>query len=458
VAAASEDLPVQGPLEPERAVDLLVRVAGAADAAIARSGAPVQYRSPEQLLGRDAGERSEVYSLSALLYQYLTGSVPFPHGRRRAVLFWHLHAPRPRPTALRPELPKALDEVIARGMAPDPAARHPTADALMADARKAIGTRPRARRPAPPGARAVGHRRKRLMKLAVALGLGIAAGATGFAVGGALDDPRPGDALVSAGPLRLAAPADWRRSSSRASIPLADAVVLAPVASGGARLVAGIATPEASVALLGRLRAAPRGGELVALGPTPARRYRAGHVPGLGGPITVFVAPADGGVATVACLTDGASAARAFLTGCESAAASLRLAQGGSAPAGPSRRQAAGLRRALRRLNAARSSYQSRIARSRTAGQQAAAARMLSRAHAGTARALRELALTGLAEPGARAAIGALERSTAAYRGAARAAVHRRARGYARARRSAVAADAALRRALRSLRVVGYAG
>jgi hypothetical protein len=447
---------VRGPLDPEQAHELLGRDADAPDAVVARSAMPAQYRAPERQLGRDAGERSDVYSLAALLYHHLTGSVPFPHGRGRAVLFWHLHAPRPRPSALRPQLPRALDDVIARGMAPDPVARHPTAEDFLEDARRAAdrgAALPRATPTARPE-----RRRRRVLPIAAALALVAAAGAIGFAVGGELDDGEPAAAAASAGLLRLAVPADWSRSARETSPPglrLADPIVLA---IGRQRLVAGIATPRESVALLERLRAVPRGGELVALGRTRARRYRAVKAAGLGGPITVFVAPAGAGVATVACLTDGAAAARSFLPRCERAAASLRLARGSFAPAGPSTRQASGLRRALRSLNAARSSYRSRVARSRTPRRQAAAARILAHAHAQAARSLRSLALTGLAEPGARAAIRALGRSALAYRAAARAAVHRRAGGYARARRSALAADAALRRALRSLRVVGYAG
>jgi hypothetical protein len=469
VGHALEDVLVRGPLEPERALVVLAEVADAPDAAVARSGTPLQYLSPEQLLGRDEGERSEVYSLSALLYQYLTGSVPFPHGRRRAVLFWHLHAPRPRPTDLRRELPAAIDQVIARGMARDPGARHPNARAFLEDARHALGSAPGAQiqslPPAPSAAVAArrgrgrdSRRRRASSLLPVALGLAVAAGALGFAVAGALEDP-PSPPPASAGPVRLAAPTDWRPSASPgtlAGLGLADPVVLAP-STGRARLAAGMTTPRAAVALVARLHAAPPAGELVALGRIEARRYRAARVPGLAGPATLYVAPADVGVATVACLTGGASTAGSFMSRCERVAASLRLVQGRFRPAGPSGRQAAGMRRALRRLNAARSSYRSRLARSRSAVQQAAAARTVARAHLRAGRSVRSLALTGLAQPGRRAAIGALERSAAAYRDAARAAARGESGGYARARRSALAADAALRRALGMLRVVGYA-
>jgi len=513
-----EDVLARGPLEPERALELLAPVADALDAAQARgvvhsnlqpatiridasggdravvdfssdwatrgrpprgagSEAPLQYVSPEQILGRDEGPTSGVYSLSAVLYRCLTGSVPFPHGRERAVLFWHLHAPRPRVTDLRPDLPAAIDPVLARGMATDPAARHPTARALMEDARQALGTAADVTLPA--RSRAAGHegrakhaagrprqavgrdsrRRRALISLGVVVPLALAAGALGFAVAGALDDPQPRPSLASAGPLQLAAPADWRRAvttTSPASLRLTDPLVLAPTGSQRTRLVAGIATPSASVALLARLHASPPYGELVSLGQTQARRYRAARLPGLAGPTTLFVAPADRGIATVACLAEGAPAAASFMPRCERVAGSLHLAEGQFVPAGPSGRQATDLVRAFRRLNTTRSRYRSRLDQSRAPARQARAARTLVRVHVREARALRSLALTGLAEPGGRAAIRALEDAAGAYRAAARAAIRDDRGSYAAARTSAMAADAELRRALRMLRLVGY--
>jgi hypothetical protein len=451
-----EDVLVRGPLQPERALEELGRAACAPGAAVDRSGTPLQYLSPEQLLGGDGGERSEVYSLSALLYQYLTGSPPFPQGGRRAVLFWHLHAPRPRPTAVRPELPAAVDEVVARGMTPDPAGRHPTADALLEHARQALETAPVA-----PPREPVHHGRRRRWFAPLAAGMAVAAGALGFAVAGALDDPPPRTAVASAGSLGLTAPAAWRPSRARASlfgVPLADPVALAPDSGAGGRVVAGIAPPGATVALLTRLRASPRAGEPVALERMQARRYDGVRDSGLGIPAVLYVTPVGAGLGTVACLADDAAAARSFMPRCERVAASLRVASSRSGPAAPSGAQVAGLRRVLEQLNAARSAYRSQLARARTATQQATAARTLAGAHVRAQRSLGSLELSGLAQPGGRAATDALARSAAAYQAAARAAGRRRAAEYARARRSALAADASLRRGLQMLRVVGYAG
>jgi hypothetical protein len=114
--------------------------------------------------------------------------------------------------------------------------------------------------------------------------------------------------------------------------------------------------------------------------------------------------------------------------------------------------------RAFRRLNVQRSRYRSRVAAARTVAGQARAARAVARAHAAAAAALRSLQLSGLARPGGAAAVDALDRARGGYLSLAGAARRGDARGYAAARRVALAADLRIRRALRSLRIVGYGG
>ena len=506
-----EDLLAGGPIEPRRTLELLADVADALDAAHARGGAhpnlhpgtvivgaggdraaaaldphrsvpapaggPLQYMSPERILGEVATASSAVYALTTVLYRCLTGSVPFPRGRGRSVLFWHLHAPRPRVTDLRPDLPAAIDRVIARGMATDPASRHPTAQALIEDGRRALRPAVDAARHAagadaadlvrrapgaeqPDRASGRGNRlRKALVALAALVATGCAAGAVGFAVAGTFDDPPPQLAPASAGPIQLAAPADWRPSTTTAApaaLRLVEPLVLAPTGSDGTRLVAGVASPPASVALLVRLHASPPAGDLVALNAMRARRYRAARLPGTAGPATLYLAPTARGVATIACLAEGARAAAAFMPRCDRIAGSLRLAGGQAAPPGPSARLTAGVRSVFRRLNSARARYRSHVDRSRAPADQAAAAGALARAHERQTRALRSLRLAGLAQPGGQAAARALERAARAYRAAARAAIRDDRSRYAVARKSAMAADSGLRRALRMLRVVGY--
>jgi hypothetical protein len=219
------------------------------------------------------------------------------------------------------------------------------------------------------------------------------------------------------------------------------------------RVVVGTTTPEASLALLGGLHAAPPSGVLVSLGRNRARRYRSARPSDAPGLIALYLAPSDRGVVTVGCVA-GAADAASFAPQCERVASSVRLAQGQFGPAVASKREATAVRHAFALLNVARDRF--RRDRPRTAGQQAAAARVLALAHAREARALRSLALDGLARPGARAVTRALDAEARAYRAAAAAADDHDARGYAAARSAALAADAMLRRAVAMLRVAGY--
>jgi hypothetical protein len=110
--------------------------------------ATFDYASPEQIEARPLDASSDIYSLACVLYKLLTGSVPFPGETMLAPAAGHLSLPPPRPTALVPWLAPGLDDVIARGMAKNPADRYPTCRALAAAAAKAMDDFPNA--PAPP--------------------------------------------------------------------------------------------------------------------------------------------------------------------------------------------------------------------------------------------------------------------------------------------------------------------
>jgi serine/threonine protein kinase len=99
------------------------------------------YVSPEQISGERASPRSDVYSFAGVLYEALTGIVPYPKPSRTAVLFAHVADPPPRVTDCRPELPGELDRVIERGMAKQPADRYASAGNLIAEAQRAFGRR-----------------------------------------------------------------------------------------------------------------------------------------------------------------------------------------------------------------------------------------------------------------------------------------------------------------------------
>ena len=160
----------QGPLEPSDAIGILAQVASALDAAHARGlvhrdvkpsnvlldrGArpdgsdhayladfgltrevsepgiaddghllgTIDYVAPEQISGDEVDGRADVYSLGCVLYDCLVGQPPFRRDSDLAVVFAHLETEPPAPGEVRPELPAALDTVIARALAKEPAQR-----------------------------------------------------------------------------------------------------------------------------------------------------------------------------------------------------------------------------------------------------------------------------------------------------------------------------------------------
>ncbi|WP_280316978.1 serine/threonine-protein kinase [Nocardia wallacei] len=120
--------------------------------------ATIAYAAPEQLMADRVDHRADVYALGCTLYELLTGAKPFPRPTAAAVLQAHLADPPPRPTAIRPELPPAIDAVVGRALAKHPDQRYPSCGALAADAAAAFGA-PRAPVP-PPSPPAVPGRRR----------------------------------------------------------------------------------------------------------------------------------------------------------------------------------------------------------------------------------------------------------------------------------------------------------
>jgi serine/threonine protein kinase len=140
------------------------------------------YIAPEQVMGERATPASDIYALAAVLFECLTTVTPFRASTPAAVMYARLRGPPPRPSAERSDLPPAVDDVLARGLARDPGRRPASARALMRDAEQALLLT----QPAPaqvPTARPefAAHRPSR--RVAWLLAVGVAAGvATGMLV------------------------------------------------------------------------------------------------------------------------------------------------------------------------------------------------------------------------------------------------------------------------------------
>ena len=112
----------------------------------------VPYAAPEQVSGATADHRVDVYALGCVLCECLTGEPPYPRERLADVITAHLSAPPPDVSSRVRGLPLALDPVIARALAKDPAARYSTClkliEAVAGALRKPIAPAPRREVPA----------------------------------------------------------------------------------------------------------------------------------------------------------------------------------------------------------------------------------------------------------------------------------------------------------------------
>jgi hypothetical protein len=120
---------------------------GIDDAGLTQTGqfvGTIDYIAPEQIRGEPATGACDIYALSAVLYECLTGTVPYAKPSDAAVMYAHLSEPPPLVTEVRPELPPNLDEVICKAMDKDPKARFESATALIDAAERALGKRVRA--------------------------------------------------------------------------------------------------------------------------------------------------------------------------------------------------------------------------------------------------------------------------------------------------------------------------
>jgi eukaryotic-like serine/threonine-protein kinase len=92
-----------------------------------------QYLSPEQARGAPVDQRSDIYSVGVLLYELLTGSVPFTGDTPVEIAMKHLSAVPEVPSKKRPDVPRGLDLAVVRALAKDPAERYQSAEEMDAE-------------------------------------------------------------------------------------------------------------------------------------------------------------------------------------------------------------------------------------------------------------------------------------------------------------------------------------
>jgi serine/threonine-protein kinase len=175
------DLLANGPLTPSRAADIVGQIGAALDAAHAQGlihrdvkpqniiitpadfaylvdfgiaettgdsrltspGTKVgtlNYMAPERFTDTTATPAVDVYSLAGVLYEALTGEMPFAGDSLQHLIAAHVALPPPRPSEANPRVPAAFDDVVARGMAKDPDDRYGTTGGLGRAAVRALGS------------------------------------------------------------------------------------------------------------------------------------------------------------------------------------------------------------------------------------------------------------------------------------------------------------------------------
>lgn len=93
----------------------------------------IHYISPEQARGEAVDGRTDIYSLGVVMYEMLTGRIPFDGESVAEVAVKHFTVSPEAPTGLNPEIPPELEEITLKAMQPNPGDRYPAAEEMLAD-------------------------------------------------------------------------------------------------------------------------------------------------------------------------------------------------------------------------------------------------------------------------------------------------------------------------------------
>ena len=202
------------------------------------------YMSPERFEGGEIDPRSDVYALTCVLYECLTGQKPYPVDSLEQQIAKHINAPAPKPSAIDPRL-AAFDEVIAKGMSKKPGRRYQSAGEMAAAARRASdvpvrttgrsGRHSASRTKTSPPRGGVSTKTLAILSAAVLLGAALVFGVWHFWGGG--------DDKESAGPPSTSAPPS--PSDDSGGLVPAIAATLPPDIKESGRLTVGVNVPYA---------------------------------------------------------------------------------------------------------------------------------------------------------------------------------------------------------------------
>ncbi|GAA2708484.1 MULTISPECIES: protein kinase [Streptomyces] len=99
-----------------------------------------QYLSPEQALGRGVDARSDLYSVGIMLFELLTGRLPFDADSPLAIAYAHVQEEPPVPSSINRSVPPAVDALVARALKKNPNERFPSAEAMRDECARVVGT------------------------------------------------------------------------------------------------------------------------------------------------------------------------------------------------------------------------------------------------------------------------------------------------------------------------------
>ena len=447
----------------------------------------VDYVAPEQVQGQEVDSRADVYSLGCVLFEALSGRVPFPADNDFAKLWSQVNDPAPRLDEVLPGSGAAITEVLLEVMAKAPDDRFDSAGAFAAEARRAVlgdgvGTTPADRRraqtrtapipsttgtteaPNPTGGSVVGARpaapRKRLGLLAaivVFLGVGAGIAASSFPAS------EPAERLAR-GNISLSFTDPWQRFNGTEGV--AGFEITEPIRlndrdlAGAGILRAGRVTDPGPRldplprALEARMIGSPRR-QLIKIDGVEWWRYRAEVRKGEGrNSLTILMVESDEGYQGLAC--EGPSESdQEFQARCDAVAATLSLRGTEAVSPRPSKDLADVLSSVQRGLSRAERTARPGL-QAESTGRQAAAAARLSRSYGNQARRVGQAP----SQAGTEAPIGRLERAlkklAGGYSSLARAARSEDGNAYDEASRQIASASRQFRGAVESLGNIGY--